>query len=191
MIGSPMPPPEGKNFMAKTGLRNPVIAQAEHVLRQVYLPRIVRCLEELSPEQIWWRANAASNSVGNLALHLTGNVRQWIVSGLGGAPDVRQRDREFSERGPLPRRVLVSRLRKTVEKACGVLGKLSPEDLARVHTIQKFRVTGIEASFHVAEHFSHHAGQIILLTKMLTGGDLKFTRLPGEKRRKSRNLPAL
>ena len=186
-----MPPPEGKNFMAKTGLRNPVIAQAEHVLRQVYLPRIVRCLEELSPEQIWWRANAASNSVGNLALHLTGNVRQWIVSGLGGAPDVRQRDREFSERGPLPRRVLVSRLRKTVEKACGVLGKLSPEDLARVHTIQKFRVTGIEASFHVAEHFSHHAGQIILLTKMLTGGDLKFTRLPGEKRRKSRNLPAL
>jgi len=177
--------------MAKTGLRDPVIAQAEHVLRKVYLPRIVRCLEQLSPEQIWWRANAASNSVGNLVLHLTGNVRQWIVSGLGGAPDVRQRDREFSERGPLPRRVLVSRLRKTVEKACGVLGKLSPEDLARVHTIQKFRVTGTEATFHVAEHFSHHAGQIILLTKMLTGGDLKFTRLPGEKRRKSRNLPAL
>ena len=128
--------------------------------------------------------------MGNLVLHLTGNVRQWIISGLGGAPDVRQRDREFNERGPLPRRVLVSRLRKTVEEACRVLGRLSPEDLARVHTIQKYRVTGMEATFHVAEHFSHHAGQIILLTKMLTGTDLKFTQLPGEKRKQSRALPA-
>src|SRR5208337_694548 len=164
-----MPPQEGRNFMAKTGLRDPVIAQAEHVLRQVYLPRILSCLEQLSPEQIWWRANAASNSVGNLVLHLTGNVRQWIISGLGGAPDVRQRHLEFIERGPLPRRTLVSRLRKTVEEACRVLSKLSAEDLARVHTIQKFQVTGMEATFHVTEHFSHHAGQIILLTKMLKG----------------------
>jgi uncharacterized damage-inducible protein DinB len=171
-------------------MTNPLITQAEHVLRQVYLPRIVSCLEQLSPEQIWWRANAASNSVGNLVLHLAGNVRQWIISGLGGAPDVRQRDREFSERGPLPRRVLVSRLRRTVEEACRVLGRLSPEDLARVHTIQKFRATGRDATFHVAEHFSHHAGQIMLLTKMLTGNDLKFTRLPGEKKKKARNLPA-
>ena len=176
--------------MAKTRMTNPLITQAEHVLRQVYLPRIVSCLEQLSPEQIWWRANAASNSVGNLVLHLAGNVRQWIISGLGGAPDVRQRDLEFIERGPLPRRILVSRLRKTVEEACRVLGKLSPEDLTRVHTIQRFRVTGMEATFHVAEHFSHHAGQIILLTKMLTGSDLKFTHLPGEKNKKSRNLPA-
>jgi uncharacterized damage-inducible protein DinB len=176
--------------MAKTGLTNPLIAQAERVLRQVYLPRIARCLKQLSPEQIWWRPNAASNSVGNLVLHLTGNVRQWIISGLGGAPDVRQRDREFNARGPLPGRVLASRLRKTVEEACRVLGKLSPEDLARAHTIQKFRVTGMEATFHVAEHFSHHAGQIILLTKMLTGSDLKFTQLPGEKKAEARNLPA-
>ena len=176
--------------MAKNRITNQFIAQAEHVLRQVYLPRIVSCLDQLSPEQIWWRANAESNSVGNLVLHLTGNVRQWIISGLGGAPDVRQRDREFIERGPLPRRILASRLRKTVEEACRVLGKLSAEDLARVHTIQKFRVTGMEAAFHVAEHFSHHAGQIILLTKMLRGSDLKFTRLPGEKRRKTRKLPA-
>ena len=177
--------------MAKTVSSNPMVVQAEHVLRQVYLPRIISCLEQLSSEQIWWRPNEASNSVGNLVLHLTGNVRQWIVSGLGGAPDVRQRDWEFSERGPLPRRVLVSRLRKVVEEACRVMGKLSPEDLARAHTIQKYQVTGMEATFHVAEHFSHHAGQIILLTKMLTGSDLKFTRLPGETRRKGRNLPAV
>jgi len=178
--------------MAKTGPTDPVIAHAARVLRQVYLPRIVSCLQQLSQEQIWWRPNTASNSAGNLILHLTGNVRQWIISGLGGATDVRQRDLEFSERGPLPRRVLVSRLRKTVKEACGVLAGLSPEDLARVHTIQKYQVTGMEAAFHVAEHFSHHAGQIILLTKMLTGNDLKLTHLPGERKKtKARKLPAL
>ena len=178
--------------MAKTDLTHPVITQAEHVLREVYLPRIVCCLEELSPDQIWWRPHEASNSVGNLVLHLTGNVRQWIVSGLGGATDVRRRDQEFSERGPVPRRELMSRLRKTVSEACRVLGKLSPQDLARVHTIQKFHATGFEAAFHVAEHFSHHAGQIILLTKMLVGNDLKFTHLPGEKSRDTRRrVPAV
>lgn len=177
--------------MAQTRLTYPLIAQARHVMGQVYLPRITKCLAQLSPEQIWWRPNEASNSVGNLVLHLTGNVRQWIIAGLGGGPDVRQRDREFSERGPLPRRDLTGRLRTTVKEACAILDRLSPEELARVHRIQKYRVTGWEAAFHVAEHFSHHAGQIILMTKMLTERDLKFTHLPGEKKKKARPLPAL
>jgi len=177
--------------MVKTGSRNQVAKLATHVLRHVYLPRITSCIEDLTPGQIWWRPNEASNSVGNLVLHLTGNVRQWIISGLGGAPDVRARDQEFYERGPVPRRTLVGRLRKTVNEACHVLDNLSLEDLEGVHTIQKFNVTGIEAVFHVAEHFSYHAGQIILLTKMLTGKDMKFTRLPKESGRKSRNLPAV
>jgi uncharacterized damage-inducible protein DinB len=177
--------------MAQADLTHPVIAQAEHVLRRVYLPRVTGCIGLLSPEQIWWRPNEASNSVGNLVLHLAGNVRQWIISGLGSVPDARERDLEFNERGPLPRRVLVSRLSGTVREASGVLKRLAAEDLARVHIIQKFRVTGLEAVFHVAEHFSHHAGQIILLTKMLTGSDLKFTHLAGEKKKKAHRLPAL
>ena len=177
--------------MAKSSPIHPVISQAEHVLKDVYLPRILFCVECLQSEQIWWRPNEVSNSVGNLVLHLTGNVGQWIISGLGGVPDVRRRELEFSQRGPLPRRLLVSRLRKTVEEACGVLRKLSPEDLARVYTIQKFQVTGVEAVLDVAEHFSHHAGQIILLTKLLAGKDLKFTELPGEERKAGRTLPAL
>ncbi len=170
--------------MAETDFTKGFIRQADHTIREVYLARMVRCIEELSPEQIWWRPNPASNSAGNLVLHLTGNIRQWIIAGLGGAPDVRERDKEFAELGPLPRRILVSRLRKTVEDACRVLRKLSAEDLARDYTIQGFRVTGLAATFHVAEHFSHHAGQIILITKMLTGSDLKFTRLPGDKKRR-------
>ena len=177
--------------MAKTDFSKPLIAQAERVLRQVYLPRIARCLAGLSPEQIWWRPNPASNSAGNMVLHLTGNLRQWISSGLGGAPDVRERDEEFAERGPLPRRVLLGRLRKAVEEACGVLRRLSAGDLARVYRIQGYRVTGLEATYHVAEHFSHHAGQIILITKMLRGRDLKFTHLHGEKKKKAKPLPTV
>jgi uncharacterized damage-inducible protein DinB len=173
-----------------TDFTKSLTAYVEHLLRAVYLPRILICLKQLSRQQIWWRPNEASNSVGNLVLHLSGNVRQWIIAGLGGAPDRRQRDQEFAERGPLPRRVLEERLCKIVESACRILRKLSAQDLAQVHSIQGFQVTGMEATLHVAEHFSHHAGQIILITKMLTGTGLSFTHLPGEKKQQSRPLPA-
>jgi uncharacterized damage-inducible protein DinB len=176
-----------------TNLARPFLAQASHLLLRVHLPRIEACMRELSSEQIWWRANPVSNSAGNLALHLEGNVRQWIVSGLGGRPGRRQRDREFSEPGPISRRTLLARLRKAVSEADRVMRKLNGVALARTYSIQGFRVTGLDAVFHVAEHFSHHAGQIILLTKMLGGKDLKFTHLPEErkKKQKSGSIPAL
>jgi uncharacterized damage-inducible protein DinB len=176
-----------------TDLARPFLAQARRLLLQVHLPRIEACLRRLSPEQIWWRANPISNSVGNLALHLEGNVRQWIVSGLGGTPDRRQRDKEFSELGPIPRRTLLARLRKAVAEADRVMRKLNGVALVRTYSIQGFRVTGLRAVFHMAEHFSHHTGQIILLTKMLGGKDLKFTHLPEErkKKEKSGSIPAL
>ena len=167
-----------------------ITTHAAHVINDVYLPRIIACLNKLSRAEVWWRSNEASNSVGNLVLHLEGNVRQWIIAGLGGHPDERRRDVEFSTRHPLERRALVNHLQATVAEACGVLSTLTEEDLARIHAIQNFKVTGFEAAFHVAEHFSHHAGQIILLTKMLKGRDLKFTQLPDGKRRKADKLPA-
>jgi len=148
-----------------------------------YLSRIVHCLDELSEENIWWRPNEASNSAGNLVLHLSGNVRQWIVSGLGGAPDARKRDLEFSERGPVPRRELIARSRKTINEARRVLGQLTPEKLLRNYTIQGFHVTGLEAVAHVYEHFSNHVGQIIYITKMKQGKDLGLTKLPPLKKK--------
>lgn len=151
-----------------------------------YQSRILRCLDELSDQEIWWRPNEAANSAGNLALHLSGNVRQWIVSGLGGAADVRARDLEFSERGPVPRRALAARLRTAVNDACRVLKKLDAAALTRRYAIQGFHVTGLEAVCHVYEHFSHHAGQIIYITKMTRGKDLRFTNLPSIKKKKQR-----
>src|SRR5437870_11275541 len=158
-------------------------------LEQDLMPKIRSCVELLQEKDVWWREAEVENSVGNLVLHLSGNVRQWIISGLGGAPDVRERDKEFRELGPIPRRVLVARLEKTVAEAGRVLGRLTARDLARERVIQGFRVTGFKAIFHVAEHFAYHAGQIILVTKLRRGEDMGFTRLPGEKRKPTRLPP--
>jgi len=159
-----------------------LVAQARHSLSEHHLPRILECLNVLSDKDIWWRPHPTSNSVGNLVLHLSGNVRQWIGSSLGEEPDRRERDKEFAEVGPLPRRELAMRLRSTVVEAGKVLEGLDPHKLIRVYSIQGFRVTGLQVVVHVVEHFAYHSGQIIFITKMKLGEDLGFTRLPGEKK---------
>jgi uncharacterized damage-inducible protein DinB len=154
------------------------LASSQHAIAKQNLPRIVECLQQLSEEEIWWRPNSASNSAGNLVLHLCGNVRQWIISGLGGAEDKRERDREFSERGPVPRKALIKQLRRTVRDACRVIARLSEDSLSRKHEIQGYHVTGLDAAFRVAEHFGYHTGQIIYITKLKRAKDLRFTQLP-------------
>ncbi len=181
-----------RKTLSQDFLAQDFLAQAQHSLRDVYLPRIVSCLKLLSEQEIWWRPHPTSNSVGNLALHLCGNVRQWIISGMGGAPDRRQRDQEFSEQGPVPRRVLTAKLRLTVKEAAAVLDRLTPRDLARPYAIQGYDVTGVYAVFHVAEHFALHAGQVIYVTKLKRGEDLRFTHLPGDKPKlRRKRLPAI
>src|SRR6266545_3757665 len=128
------------------------IAQSRRLLMDHYLPRIERCLERLSDEEIWWRAHPEFNSVGNLMLHLAGNVRQWVISGLGVAADQRQRQQEFDERGPLPRAELLNGLKRTVEEADVVLASLSPRLLPERRQIQGCDVTVLEAIYHVVEH---------------------------------------
>lgn len=150
------------------------ISQARRYLSDEYLPKIERCLERLSDEQVWRRAGENSNSIGNLILHLEGNLRQWIVSGVGGATDVRQRDGEFAAREGATGEVLLSRLRATLREADAALARLDPEALAERRRVQGTEVSTLEAVFHAVEHFSGHTGQIILLTKMLTGDDLAF-----------------
>jgi uncharacterized damage-inducible protein DinB len=150
------------------------IIKARSLLGEEYLPKIEGCLEQLSDEQVWWRANPESNSVGNLLLHLSGNARQWIVSGVGGERDARVRQSEFDQREVVPRGELLGRLRQTLSEVDDVLSGLDPAGLLEPRHIQGCDVTVLEAVFHVVEHFSMHAGQIILLTKLLKGADLKF-----------------
>lgn len=150
------------------------LEEARRHLREDYLPKIERCLERLTDEQVWWRAGEHANGVGNLLLHLEGNLRQWVVCGAGGREDLRERDREFDERRPLPREELLAALRATVAEADAVLAGLDPATLLETRRVQGRDVTLLAAVFHAVEHFSMHTGQIILLTKTLTGGDLAF-----------------
>jgi len=150
------------------------IDRASEFLSTDYLPKIERCLEQLTDEQIWYRPNEASNSIGNLVLHLCGNARQWIVAGLGNNPDRRDRDSEFSQRNTIPRADLLERLRTTVKEVEQVLADFDSSVILEQRTIQGKSVEVLEAIFHVTEHFSMHTGQIILLTKMLAQRDMKF-----------------
>lgn len=150
------------------------VNQSRQYLRAEYLPRVRRCLEELPTEDLWWRPNPVSNSVGNLVLHLAGNIRQWIVSGIGGEPDVRERETEFAADGGADLADLLAHLEATLESVDGVLADLEPGRLGDRIRVQGNDVTVLEALYHAVEHFSMHVGQIIYITKLRTGSDLRF-----------------
>ena len=143
-------------------------------LKTDFMPRLVQCVNQFSEEDLWWRPNESSNSAGNLMLHLCGNVRQWIVEGLGGIPTHRDRDAEFAARGPLPKAVLIGRLEKAIAEVDGVLQTFDMANLLERRKIQVYDVSALQAIYHVVEHFSYHLGQILYIYKLRTGKDLKF-----------------
>jgi uncharacterized damage-inducible protein DinB len=152
------------------------LAQSREYLTTHYLPKILAAVDGLSDAELWWRPNEASNSMGNLMLHLAGNIRQWIVSGVGGAADRRDRASEFSRRDSLPKAELIALLRDAVMEADAVIGRVNPDSLLERHTIQGRDMTVLEAIYHVVEHFSTHVGQIVYVAKLRGGRDLGFYR---------------
>ncbi len=142
------------------------------------LSKIKHCLAQLSDEQVWWRGSAEQNSIGNLLLHLCGNVRQWIVSGLGVAADVRNRPAEFAERGSIPKEELLRRLDQVVDEAKTVLGRLTARRLLEVRRIQEFDVTGLAAIFDSVPHFRGHTQEIVHMTRLQLGDAYKFAWTP-------------
>src|SRR6478735_8265989 len=136
--------------------------------------RIEACLTELPPIALWARDSGNENAVGNLLLHLDGNVRQWILSGVGAGPDARDRPGEFSARSGADASVLLARLRRTVGEAVDLIRALPHRRLTELVSIQGYDTTVLSAIFHVVEHFSGHTYQIILLTKRFSGKNLGF-----------------
>jgi len=136
--------------------------------------RVDACLERLDEAQIWDRESEAENAVGNLVLHLEGNVRQWALSAVGGEADVRERDAEFGARGGVDKRELRNRLASAVGAAVDVIAKLDDDRLAKRIRVQGYDLTVLEAVYQVVDHFAGHAGQIQLLTKLHTKQDLGF-----------------
>jgi uncharacterized damage-inducible protein DinB len=152
--------------------------------------RIQDCLARLTPEQIWTRNSENENAVGNLVLHLSGNVRQWIGSGVAGLPDHRQRDTEFDARGEMVPADLAELLKTRVGEAAEIVRAVPAARLTERITPQGYNVTVLEAIAHVVEHFSQHTGQIILLAKMLSGEDLAYYQhLRGSGRALGSTLP--
>lgn len=148
--------------------------------------RIEMCAGKLNAEQIWARGSESQNAVGNLLLHLDGNLRQWMLHGIGGVPDMRDRDREFAARDGVAAAELLTRLRATVEEVAALIRSLPASRLLQRHSVQGYDVIVLGAIYHVVEHFSGHAFQIYLMTKMFTGADLGFyAHLSGAKARSS------
>jgi uncharacterized damage-inducible protein DinB len=166
----PAPAASGRDFGAA------LLAEAERRLLRESLPRLERCLEQLSEEEIWQRPNLETVSIGNLVLHLAGNVRQWILSGLGGADDRRVREREFTETGPLPTSALVALIESTLEEAREVLARVDPASLLAPRRVQGFEESGLSILVHVVEHFSYHVGQVVYAVKSRKAIDLGFYR---------------
>ncbi|MHC5064979.1 MAG: DinB family protein [Planctomycetota bacterium] len=146
----------------------------KHMLEE-YLPRIRSCVEMLSADELWRRPSTHGNSIANLLIHLAGNTRQWILCGLGGEEDKRDRSSEFAaEAGETL--ALMDRLEETVQAAVTVVEGLSAEDLLEDRDFQggRYRGNGVSGVVHVLEHFSGHAGQIYAFTKQLKDIDLRF-----------------
>lgn len=150
------------------------LAFSREKLLQQYWPRLRKCVEPLSDEQIWWRPNAASNSIGNLVLHLNGNVRQWLVDSFNRNHDQRNRPSEFAATGNMAGSLLLDRLATTLTEGAAVLDRLTEADLTTPYEIQGYHVHGLDAVYQVVEHFGLHYGQIAYITKMITDKDLGF-----------------
>jgi len=142
------------------------------------LRKIEHCVHQVNEEQVWWRPRPEMNSIANLMLHLAGNLRQWIVSGVGGARDIRNRPEEFIDRPELPKNNIVSMLRSAVREADGVMERLPSEKLTEPRRIQGFDTTTLAAIFDSVAHFRGHSQEIIHMTREILGDRYKFDFVP-------------
>lgn len=147
------------------GLEQLFISEIRRRLTGECQERILRCLDLLSEEDIWYRPNASSNSVGNLVLHLCGNVTQWLFSTMGNEMDHRVRQAEFDERGPISSSELKVRVVELMKKTDLILDKLDKGTLMQTYSVQGFRENGVAILVHITEHFSYHVGQITYFVK--------------------------
>jgi uncharacterized damage-inducible protein DinB len=137
------------------------------------------CLDRLTPEQMLYRGGDNENSIANLLLHLAGNLRQWILHGIDGQPDVRTRDEEFSLTPQLPLPEIRARFAATLAECRAVIAAIPHERMLTTINPQPNGAWGpttiVEAVFLIVGHLQLHTGQIILLTKQLTHADLDLS----------------
>ena len=136
--------------------------------------RIKKCLGEIEEIEIWKFPNNNSNSIGNLILHLCGNIRQYAISALGETKDTRERDKEFSAKTGSAKSGLLNELTNTISEAADIIKNIDENRLTKIYSVQGFNLSGIGIIIHVTEHFSYHTGQIAFWIKQLKDKDLGF-----------------
>jgi len=150
------------------------LARSRYWLTKEYPIKLRHCVAVLPRGFVWARPNAASNSIGNLLVHLTGNVSEWILGGVGGQSVDRYRAGEFAQTDGGDAAALLDDLEAVLGKAETVLSRLTEADLGRSLTVQARETTVLGAIYHVVEHFAMHTGQILLLTKIYAPGRIQF-----------------
>jgi len=138
-------------------------------LTQDYMPKIERCMSQLTEAQVWFRSDQASNSIGHLLLHLTGSTRYWAIEVIGGSSIGRVRPREFDPPVAVPPERLMADLRAVVEEVDRMLAEMSAAILLDERKVREERITVLWCVYHIVEHFSMHTGQILSMTKALVG----------------------
>lgn len=154
-------------------LREELVQNARYRMDES-LRMIKICLDQLPEDVIWKRPNAATNSIGNLILHLCGNITQYGIASLKNQEDKRVRDEEFSTSSGYTKEELFQKLESTVGEAKNAFGDIAIDELLRKRAVQGFTFSGVGNIIHVVEHFSYHTGQIALWTKILNNADLGF-----------------
>jgi len=133
------------------------------------LERIENCVDQLDDEAVWWRPSPGLNAIGNLILHLCGNIGQWIISGVGGEAYFRNRPAEFQCRLEIPANQLIQKLREMVNEADQILSSLDSSDLMEPRRIQGYDTCVLAAILHVVTHFEAHVQETVLITRMRKG----------------------
>lgn len=160
--------------MKPTNTSTLLIEETRYRLLDESIPRLHKCLDKLTKQEIWYRPNKSTVSIGNLVLHLCGNVKQWLISGIGGASDDRQRQQEFDEEGPIATVQLREMLDQLTTEIEATLEGLSKQDLISEHQVQGYKVSGVSILVHVVEHFSYHVGQVTIMVKSRKDVDMGY-----------------
>ncbi len=150
------------------------ISRSRYWLTKEYPIKLRHCVNALPRGTVWARPNDSSNSIGNLLVHLTGNVTEWILGGVGGRSIKRYRAGEFAQTDGADAGTLLDNLEAVLREADSVLAALTEQDLERSIIIQERDTTVLGAIYHVVEHFAMHTGQIVLLTKIYAPGKIRF-----------------
>lgn len=162
-------------------LTTSILREAVHLLEQSCI-KIRHCLNQLDDQQAWFRTHPSANSIGNLILHIAGNLNQWVTSGVGQKPDHRDREAEFAADQSLSQTELLKRMEQAVTQATAAIQSCDAAILLSSFEIQGFQVNGHEAISHTTTHFVGHTHQIIFITRMILGDRYQFQWSPDADR---------